>query len=405
MLQIQTNPSWKDLDVGDPSDWTQEYKVMRPLDSSLRCELCFDIFNAPVSLKSCNHIFCSTCIRTHINQPGNSSSFCPKCRNSRAFDSELVPQPCLENTAESWRNVRPFIMKQQERIKELERKLEQAEASMRSAVAGGAEEAQDPYSSKRRKVQHEAPRTGSTEGKTTSSDDAAEGDDVPDCSKRRSKRIRGWVTNARSEGSSADNAFVVSDDEGEGGGGSRLEEGLEESEYEEDGESDRKRQKVVETSRNGEGNVKEPDHLKLQASDMVQCPICCHEFTMAALNVHLDKGGCSKEDPPPSAHERGGTTVGRKVVNAATTSSWFSRGGSSNNPSSSSSSSSNLVATKKLTRPPYHLKTERDLRKLLESLNLPTTGDKEKLSERHRQYVNLFNANLDSNPIHRKTET
>lgn len=90
-------------DVGDPSDWKGDAKWVSGLDASLRCELCYDIFVAPVSLRACGHAFCSACIRTHINQPQARGQFCPKCRQPKAYDSELVLQPALEVAAHVWR--------------------------------------------------------------------------------------------------------------------------------------------------------------------------------------------------------------------------------------------------------------------------------------------------------------
>lgn len=102
--------------VSDPSDWPEAWATLRPLDASLRCGLCYvcavliqDIFRAPVALRECGHVFCSSCIRTHINQPGGSGSFCPNCRQKKAYDSELMPQPALEAAATSWRTARYVV--------------------------------------------------------------------------------------------------------------------------------------------------------------------------------------------------------------------------------------------------------------------------------------------------------
>lgn len=51
---------------------------------------------------------------------------------------------------------------------------------------------------------------------------------------------------------------------------------------------------------------------------------------------------------------------------------------------------------KRLTRPNYALTKDKDLRSKLEEHRLSTSGTREKLIERHRQWVNLFNANLDA---------
>ena len=42
----------------------------------------------------------------------------------------------------------------------------------------------------------------------------------------------------------------------------------------------------------------------LKAGDPVQCPICSHKLTLAALNHHLDRACCYPGYPEPSAEER-----------------------------------------------------------------------------------------------------
>lgn len=42
----------------------------------------------------------------HINQPGGKGTFCPNCRQKKAFDGELVAQPALEAAANHWRDAR-----------------------------------------------------------------------------------------------------------------------------------------------------------------------------------------------------------------------------------------------------------------------------------------------------------
>ncbi|WFD45804.1 RING-type E3 ubiquitin transferase [Malassezia furfur] len=252
--------------VSDPSDWPDAWATLRPLDASLRCGLCYDIFRAPVALRECGHVFCSSCIRTHINQPGGSGSFCPNCRQKKAYDSELMPQPALEAAATSWRTARADLVTKQKRLDTLER--------TRTATA------------------HEIPQLS-----TGSEKRAAEPE--------HGRRLR-----------------------------------------------PRKEEPV--------------DYRSLQADDTVQCPICARSFTAADLNTHLDMG-C--------------------------------------NPSSASPSPAPdpFVHAKRLTRPQYQLKSERDLRKMLGSLGLPTQGPKDRLIERHRQWVNVYNANLDAAPANRES--
>jgi len=42
------------------------HRNLRDFDQSLRCEICYELYNIPVSLVPCLHTFCSHCIRTHL---------------------------------------------------------------------------------------------------------------------------------------------------------------------------------------------------------------------------------------------------------------------------------------------------------------------------------------------------
>lgn len=59
----------------------------------------------------------------HINQPGGAGAFCPNCRQKKAFDSELVVQPVLEAAANHWRHTRSFLMKQWQKMQELDSRM------------------------------------------------------------------------------------------------------------------------------------------------------------------------------------------------------------------------------------------------------------------------------------------
>ncbi|WFD36032.1 hypothetical protein MCUN1_002903 [Malassezia cuniculi] len=229
------------------------------------CRLTKDIFRAPVALRECNHVFCSQCIRTHINQAGGVGAFCPQCRQKKAYDSELVPQPALEEVADAWRAARPFL----ERVCDDSRACAEELAALQAEVASGTAVAAPP------------PHSSSADQHAPSNSDTP-----------------------------------------------------------------RKRRRAA--------NV---DYREIPDELLVECPICARELPAAELNTHLDLG-CSSA-PAPGSDE------------------------------------------KRLTRPQYQLKSERDLRKMLQSIGLSSSGHRERLVERHRQWVNLYNANLDAAPSRR----
>lgn len=376
-------------DVTDPTDWKDDFEILRNLDASLRCDLCFDIYTSPVSIKSCHHTFCSTCIRTHINQSGNSGSFCPKCRQTKAYDSELIPQPVLEITALEWKKARSFLARLQ--------------------------------------VEHDQPRQRQTTPQVAESSSSAKrlqsgqnGDHdleeyVAGTSPRRSKRIK---TDGRSTSlvetpaGSRSSPLTIDDDEEEDDhiegmdddddGGSRATGTARTQAMKDD---DDEYVDGVQSSRSSPSKRRahEPPppppmdaNRELKADDLVQCPICSHKFTVTALNRHLDSAACYPGFPEPSPEDRGLVSKPKKT----TTSAWFTHQ-SSTNATPTSEGSASMTNEKRLVRPQYNLRSERELRKLLEEAGLPTTGDREKLVERHRQWINIWNANLDSTKARR----
>lgn len=85
----------------EPSDWKQS-KIPRlsQLDSLQRCLICKDFLKAPVST-SCNHIFCSQCIRQHLI----SVSRCPLCKTEQ-FESNLKRAVLLEEIVSCFKEIR-----------------------------------------------------------------------------------------------------------------------------------------------------------------------------------------------------------------------------------------------------------------------------------------------------------
>ncbi|CEP15180.1 hypothetical protein [Parasitella parasitica] len=112
---------------------------------------------------------------------------------------------------------------------------------------------------------------------------------------------------------------------------------------------------------------------KLTSTSIVECPICCKKMSYTALDVHIDK--CNPTNPHSAA--------------SGSESSLFQMNSSS---SSLSFSSSFSVPMTKASKP--HNKS--DLNKLLRSFNLPEHGDRAQRIWRHKEYVNLYNANSDS---------
>lgn len=355
-----------------------------------------DIYTSPVSIKSCHHTFCSTCIRTHINQSGNSGSFCPKCRQTKAYDSELIPQPVLEVTALEWKKSRSFLARLQQDQEQSWQRLHTPQAAATSSISG-------PSSSKRRQSDQNG--------------EAFDGVDSPlrASSPRRSKRIKTdarttstlleQTTGSRSSPLTIDDEdddLIDNTDDEYVAGSSTLDsdpsrrardEDDRDGDYDDGAASSRSSPSKRRNHRAQEATSKISDR-ELKADDLVECPICSHKFTVTALNRHLDSARCYPGFPEPSPEERGLATKPAK-----STSSWFTKGAPST--TSATDGATSMANEKRLIRPQYNLKSERDLRKLLDDAGLPTSGDREKMVERHRQWINIWNANLDSTKARR----
>lgn len=69
------------FDVPDSTDWLgTPLAGLMAVEQAFRCHVCKDFYNSPM-LTSCNHTFCSICIRRSLSVDGK----CPLCR---ALDQE-----------------------------------------------------------------------------------------------------------------------------------------------------------------------------------------------------------------------------------------------------------------------------------------------------------------------------
>ncbi|KAI0668511.1 hypothetical protein C8Q78DRAFT_1155695 [Trametes maxima] len=94
-------------DVSDPSDFpdTAEAPGLRVLDDALRCDICRDFYDAPVSL-ACGHSFCSACIRSALP----ASATCPSCRKP-ASEVHIRKNGAVESAVQAWKAARPLILR------------------------------------------------------------------------------------------------------------------------------------------------------------------------------------------------------------------------------------------------------------------------------------------------------
>ncbi|PPQ67673.1 hypothetical protein CVT25_012701 [Psilocybe cyanescens] len=94
-------------DVPDPTDFPPQTIApgLRTLDGSFRCDICGELYDAPVTI-ACGHCFCSACIRTSFS----NKQECPTCRKS-TNEAHIRPNPVLESVISAWKEARPFVLR------------------------------------------------------------------------------------------------------------------------------------------------------------------------------------------------------------------------------------------------------------------------------------------------------
>ncbi|KAF8911187.1 hypothetical protein CPB84DRAFT_1092866 [Gymnopilus junonius] len=87
-------------DIPDPTDFPPDAKApgLRTLDGSFRCDICGELYDAPVTLVVGRLPFLQ-CIRTSLS----SKQECPSCRKS-ANEIHIRPNPALESVISAWKN-------------------------------------------------------------------------------------------------------------------------------------------------------------------------------------------------------------------------------------------------------------------------------------------------------------
>lgn len=118
-FQVPEEPDNEDLFVTAPfSSSNALHAGLHDMESTLRCPICHDFFNVPVSIIKCHHSFCSLCIQKHVKEQKmgmNRCASCPVCRTSLPAGDEtkfLIPNHTVEELVHKYSALRDNLASQ-----------------------------------------------------------------------------------------------------------------------------------------------------------------------------------------------------------------------------------------------------------------------------------------------------
>ncbi|KAG0089402.1 E3 ubiquitin-protein ligase rad18 [Podila epicladia] len=391
-----------DFDITDPSDWPKEFGPLREIDSHLRCPICKEYLRAAMMLQ-CHHNFCSECIRRHLDK----ESTCPACRVSTST-SQLRRNVSLEEIANNFGDIRQLL------LKTVRESLEPKSAPVQTLERAESMDIDDFIpQQKRRRISARVGKAlpSSQRGRAHESDDNDHDDDFAmhsqdslsgrkystRSSTRPVLRSRGGrsettpteqAPNSQSASSSQPISYSLS-------------------------------QEHTSTSEQASPT---PSKESIFKHTLVACPVCAMAIPEAHTNSHLDKYCFSgKQDPiynvalsvvetyssqAITAYEKDGSSKSaslpaspqRNTLQSAFSSSPVRFNGFAQQPSKlgTQSGATTIPEPKRLPKLTYSVLNDKQLRKKLQELGLPTHGDKQLMQKRHAEYLTLYNANCDS---------
>ncbi|XP_034277337.1 zinc finger protein RFP-like [Pantherophis guttatus] len=73
---------------------------LRDLCDEVTCPICLNGFKDPVTITTCGHNFCSTCLSSYCQGPEKSGTTCPQCRKTFDQGQNIIPNRSLANVVE-----------------------------------------------------------------------------------------------------------------------------------------------------------------------------------------------------------------------------------------------------------------------------------------------------------------
>ncbi|GAA5903888.1 uncharacterized protein JCM6883_002016 [Sporobolomyces salmoneus] len=389
----------EDLSLDSPTDFISA--SLSSLDSSLRCQICHELFTAPVLLTTCNHTFDSLCLRNHLKEIKK----CPQC-GKEANEDRIRRNLGLEEVGREWRNARNYLI-------QLEKSTTSTQPSTPPIAStsnnlGPPSAAPTPSiatrgSSKRKLVQQSPPPASSTSSRKKIKPEPSSS----------TQQVRSLKSGRNEEELAVDDSSDI-------------------EVIEDFGMNLRKRQKresstAMTTSSqrkgkgklNGNGSERGPEGDLKDPSILVTCPVCSKLVKNGSISAHIDSNCVNFVYNSSTTNSNGLNGMGKGGKGKGKTENAFGRlmGNSNGNgngyhssddtPSSNPSTSTSIPqdTTKYLPLPNYAHKKLKDLESLLKALNLPTsvpsshskTPDQKVsyLKKRHSQYLTVWNANVD----------
>ncbi|XP_015678718.1 E3 ubiquitin-protein ligase TRIM7-like [Protobothrops mucrosquamatus] len=73
---------------------------LRDLCDEVTCSICLECFKDPVTITTCGHNFCRTCLSSCCQRPGKGDASCPECRKTFDHGKNIIPNRPLANVVQ-----------------------------------------------------------------------------------------------------------------------------------------------------------------------------------------------------------------------------------------------------------------------------------------------------------------
>ncbi|KAG0006441.1 E3 ubiquitin-protein ligase rad18, partial [Modicella reniformis] len=399
-------------DIADPLDWPVEFAPLREIDSHLRCPICKDLLRAAMMLQ-CHHNFCSECIRRHLDK----ESTCPACRVSTST-SQMRRNVTLDEVANSFKDCRSLLLKT---VMDSLALKTAGSTQISRAESMDIDDSMSPAQKKRRISSRISRKTSSQPSNQDYHESSAlNGDDKDDDFVMRSQEL------PRAKNASRPTTGPALRSRGKN---------VEQLSTVDVLDSPQKQPLVSEQPQPSSPIASTPtESSEPDMKSLVSCPICEMAIPEAYSNAHLDKYCLKEQQDPvynipyktimtqePSAielYEKQGISTQNIIGSTALSGSGSGspqrnsvatifNGTSSRNVSPLQNRTKNLSLSSSISRPTYpepkripklqySILGEKQLRKKLQELGLPSHGDKQLMMKRHAEYLTIFNANCDA---------